>query len=325
MNLPKTSKPGEIPNEEYHYGEEYRNFISSSQLKNYLVSPKYAHYVQQHPRETQTMGMLEGTIYHDLLESKVNKTLFTWVSFDDPPINSRTGKPFGSDTIAYQSELEKFKSEHPGCKVAPVDLLENVKKMVDHLLYEDKDLSPDIMYLIKQGKAEESHFLEYEGGFFKYRTDLRTKTKIIDWKKTTLENPKVENFPSIIIKYGYHISAAMYQFFEAQVTGKWKKFFWVVQENEPPYDFMILDSSEWTWDISRGEVIPKVGALIFLKLLEQHIWCLEHDHYPGYSVFVDPDWKGHRIGTPEVPGWYQKQSTFNFYNNNGKHTTEKAD
>jgi hypothetical protein len=31
MNLPKTSKPGEIPNEEYHYGEEYRNFISSSQ------------------------------------------------------------------------------------------------------------------------------------------------------------------------------------------------------------------------------------------------------------------------------------------------------
>ena len=81
---------------------------------------------------------------------------------------------------------------------------------------------------------------------------------------------------------------------------------------------MIQDSREWTWEIlPSGEVIPKIGAMMFIKLLEQYIICKENDYYPGYSVFVEPNWKGERIGVPRVPGWY-RTSEFNFYNDNNK-------
>jgi len=313
MNLPFVSQPGEIPNEEYHRGEAYRDYISSTSLKHYFISPKYARYCQLHPREKQTPAMLEGTIYHDKMESIVNGTSFNWVSFDEPPINQRTGKPYGSDSQVFQDALNEFMAFNPDQSIAPANVLENVNNMVNEILSGNDVVSRDILYLIKTGKAEQSHFCEYQGGLFKYRTDLKTARKIIDWKKTTLEKPKY--FDKVIIEYGYHISAAMYQFFEHQITGKWKKFFWVVQENEPPYDYMIHDSSQWTWEIlPGGEVLPKIGALAFIKLMEQYLICLERNDFPGYSVFIQPDWKKHRIASVDVPGWFQKQNDFQFYN-----------
>lgn len=319
MILPYISGPSEISNEAYHHSPLYLDYLSSSGLKNYQISPKYARYAQLNPTDKSTPAMIEGTMYHDLLESYVNygdNRAFPWISFNNPPINSKTGNPYGNDTQTYQYALMEFQHANPGKKIGPVNFITNVRDMVGGLLYGDPDLSPDIKKLIKDGKAEQSHFLEHQGGLWKYRTDLKTAKKIIDWKKTTLENPKVENFPSQIIEYGYHISAAMYQYFEFILTGVWKKFFWVVQENEAPYDFMILDASEWTWgDTSDPEaIVPKIGGQVFLKLMEQRLWCLENNQYPGYSVFIKPDWKGHRIGVPEVPGWFLKQNDFNFFN-----------
>jgi len=274
--------------------------------------------MQLHPTDKQTPGMMEGSVYHDLLSSIVNtgsEKEWGWISFDNPPVNPKTGKPYGEDSIAYQTELSLFMDANPDKQVCPPYMIDLARTMVGELRTGNRELSPDIEHLIKIGKAEQSHFCEYQGGLFKYRTDLKTAKKIVDWKKTTLEFPKADQFHHIIIKYGYHISAAMYQFFEHEITGQWKKFFWVAQENEPPYDFMILDSSEWTWEIGRsGEVIPKVGALEFIKLMKQHLICLEQGYWPGYSVFIKPDWKGHRIGIPEVPGWFNKQSSYNFYN-----------
>jgi hypothetical protein len=190
--------------------------------------------------------------------------------------------------------------------------------MVAELRYSNRHLSGDIMTLMNNGVAEQSRFCEYEGGLWKVRFDLETRNKIVDWKKTTLEYPKVDEFPSVIIKYGYHISAAMYQFFDAIISGKWRPFFWVVQENEPPYDFTILDSKEWTWEIERdrgGEqiIIPKVGAMQFLALKDQHLKCLLDNYWPGYSIFIEPNWKNRRIGVPLVPGYY-KGKIINFYN-----------
>jgi|GEM_PF-409559 len=327
MNLPHISLPNEISNEEYHRGEAYREYISSTILKNYRVSPKYARWAQLNPTEKQTPAMMEGSVYHDLLSSLVNKgdeSEWGWISFDQPPINPKTGQPYGENTQAYQTELSMFTRENPGKQICPGYMLQLAQDMVGELLNGSRELSTDIRQLIKIGKAEQSHFLEYQDGLFKYRTDLKTAKKLIDWKKTRLECPRFDQFHKIIIEYGYHISAAMYQFFEHEITGVWKKFYWVAQENEPPFDFMILDSSEWTWEIGRGgEVIPKAGALEFIKLLEQHLLCLEENYWPGYSVFCPPDWKGHRIGVPEVPGWYQKQSSYSFYHKQHKHHDTK--
>jgi hypothetical protein len=319
--LPYISGPDEISNEDYHNGETYREFQSSTHLKHYAISPKYARYTQLNPKFEQTKGMQEGSVLHDYLASLTNYgdlRAFPWISFDEPPINSKTGKAYGKDSDAYTVALSEYLNANPGKVICEQGFIQNVERMVNELLYGNRHLSPDIQFMMKNGVAEQSHFCEYEGGLWKFRTDLKTRNKIVDWKKTTLENPKVEEFPSVIIKYGYHISAAMYQFFDAVITGKWRPFYWVVIENEPPYDFTILDSEEWSWEISRGSdgeqiVQPKVGAHQFLALMQQHLHCISEAYWPGYSIFIEPNWKGRRIGIPSVPGWY-KGRIINFYN-----------
>ncbi|HUV15775.1 MAG TPA: PD-(D/E)XK nuclease-like domain-containing protein, partial [Pelolinea sp.] len=175
-------------------------------------------------------------------------------------------------------------------------------------------LSPTVRYLIKIGQAEQSHFTEYQGQKFKYRTDLKTAKKLVDWKKTKLESPKPSQWEREIMKYNYHISAAFYQFFEFLLTGIWKEFFWIAQESEPPFDFLIHNASQWTYNIdhSDGAIEMNTGAIQMNRLLEYWIICSERKQWSGYSIFLQPDWKGQRIGYPSVPGWYEKQ-TIDFF------------
>lgn len=318
MNLQLTyvSKPGEITNEDYHYEEESRKYYSSSQLKNYLISPKYARYVWLNPEKKDTDALELGSVYHAILESRVNNTPMPYVAFDGP-INERTGKPYGRDTLAYQNGMVEFESENQGALICSNANLLTANIMVDELLKGNDNLSPIVQSFIKNGIAEQSHYIEYQGGLFKFRTDVKTKNLIVDWKTTQLENPKPENFERQIIERGYHISAAMYQFLDHELTGRWRRFYWVVQEKQPPYDFTIIDSSSWTWDIDviNGEqiVVAGPGAIIFMRLLEEHLICLEKGSWPGYHVFIKPDWRGRRIAKPEAPGWY-KAKMMNFIN-----------
>jgi hypothetical protein len=128
-SLPFISGPDEISNEDYHRGEAYKEFVSSSNLKNYLISPKYARYTQLHPKTEQTKAMEEGSVYHDYLASLVNcKNLsaFPWIAFDKPPVNTRTGKPFGKDSQAYIDAENEFLSDNPNKKVCDASTIRMV-------------------------------------------------------------------------------------------------------------------------------------------------------------------------------------------------------
>jgi hypothetical protein len=320
--IPYISGPDEISNEDYHRGPMYRRFISSTGLKNYLISPKYAKWIQENPKPS-TVAKDFGAMYHDLLAGiantgSVDKTKESWHIFE-PPINQKTMESYGKTSKVYQQALIDQQETAQG-KLIDANDYKIALDMVNELLSGDDMISSEIRWLLEMGQAEQSHFIEYLGYGFKYRTDLKTKFKIIDWKTVaSIEDPKPEHFSRTIEKYNYHISAAMYQFLEHELTGIWKPFFWVVQEKEPPYSFTILDSSEWSWEIKKdGDdilVLPKIGAILFLKLMDQYIWCNENKSWPGYSVFIRPDFKGHRIGIPEVPGWYKGQyGELNFYN-----------
>lgn len=318
MKLPFISKPSAITNEDYHNGEQFKEFCSSSMLKLMMVSPKYARYALDHPEKRESEAMSQGSVYHSMLASLTNAGDLS--EFNDeyfifnPPVNPTSKKPYGFNTKAYTEAVE-FEM---ACNEGKLPCSENEKKvaesMIDELLNGNPHLSPTINHMIKIGSAEQSHFLEYQGQKFKYRTDLKTSKKIVDWKKTKSESPKPNKFEREIIKYNYHISAAFYQFFEFILTGKWKDFFWVVQESEPPFDFLIHSTAEWTYNIdhSDGTVEMNPGAIEFNKLLEYWILCCERDQWPGYSIFLQPDWKNQRIGYPAVPGWYNNQS-FEFF------------
>lgn len=317
-DIPYISGPGEISNDIYHHGPEYKDFISSTSLKHYIVSPKYAKWAKDNQQIKDTEAIRFGSIYHDMLASITNYGDLSgferaWALFE-PPVNKTTGQPYGAASKAFNEAYEQAKIEAGGRELCSEAEKREAEYMLNELCGGNKHLSHIVKQFLKNGKAEQSHFLTYQDQGFKYRTDLKTRKIIADWKTTTLENPKVEHFPRQIIKFGYHISAAMYQFFEHELTGHWRKFFWIVQEKEPPYDFTILDASEWTWKINPGgEIVMGIGALEFIRLMEQHILCEENQEWPGYSIFIQPDWKNYRIGIPEVPGYY-KNRDFNFYN-----------
>ena len=317
-DIPYISGPNEILNDDYHNSPEYQDFISSTSLKHYGISPKYAKWARIQPPKEQTPAMRFGTMYHDMLQSIVNtggtdQFNLVWSEFN-PPINEKTGAPYGPASARYQDAYAEQCQAKGVTDLCSKEEIQQVEDMARELRDGSRHLSHIINQFIKNGKAEQSHFLHYQGQGFKYRTDLKTNKIILDWKTTQLEFPKVEQFSRQIIKFRYDISAAMYQFFEFELTGKWRKFYWVVQEKEPPYDFTVLDSSEWTWNVHpSGEVVPGPGAHDFIKLMEQHILCEELQDWSGYSIFIKPDWKNYRIGIPEVPGWV-KQQDFNFFN-----------
>ena len=319
MNLPFTSGPNAITNDDYHNADKYKKFCSSSILKLLMVSPKYARYCLDNPEAKESEAMNQGSVYHSMLASLTNKGDLSEFEKEyfifNPPKNPKTNSSYGFATKAYQEAVESEVASNQGKLPCSEDQKKVAESMIDELLNGNPHLSPTVNHMIKIGIAEQSHFLEYQGQKFKYRTDLKTNKKIVDWKKTKLGSPKPEAFEREIIKYNYHISAAFYQFFEFVLTGKWKDFYWIVQESEPPFDFLIHNSSEWTYQINHSDgctIEMNTGSLMFSKLLEYWILCSERNQWPGYSIFLQPDWKNQRIGYPTVPIWY-KNKMFEFF------------
>lgn len=302
-----------ISNKEYHESEKWKKYISSSVLKRYLRSPRYKKWFDTFGEDSIGFEAAHfGSVYHAVMESYTNTGDMTGFHKEyelfDHPANKKTGEPMGINTIGYKALYEQCENE---CCSDVV--LKQATDMYQSMIH-DPVYGKWIEKKMSIGKAERSYFIDYAGGgFFKVRPDLETKKTIIDWKTCREEYPRVELFQKQIIDMGYHISAAMYQYFIHEETGVWKKFYWVAQEKTPPYDLMVYDSAEWTWDIiSDGEggvtVFPKIGAMMFMDLLETHITCLTTEKYPGYSVFVQPDWRGSKVHRIPVPGWYENKA-----------------
>ena len=312
----------DLSNENYHNSDPYKSFCGSSTLKLMMTSPLFAKYRMDNPEKKESEAMSQGSVYHSMLASLTNKGNLSDFEDEyfifDPPKNPKTGESYGFNTKTYQEALEYYINSNSNKLPCSKDEKKIAENMIDVLLNKNPHLSPQINNLIKIGKAEQSHFLEYQGQRFKYRTDLKTSKKIIDWKKTKPEAPKPENWEREIIKYNYHISAAFYQFFEFILTGKWKEFYWIAQESEPPYDFNILSAQNWTYELSQDQertiVETKIGAEILTKLLDYYILCCERNEWPGYSIFLQPNYLGQRIGFPTVPGWYNNLM-FKFFDN----------
>ena len=315
--------------------------VSSSNLKQLLVSPKWMRYCQLNPEDNRISleNELKGSVYHSMLASITNtggmEDFEKEYTVFDPPINEKTGKPYGYDSIKFMDAYNDFQAANPEKTICSQKEVSLAKTMVEELLHGSKHLSKDINYLIKHGKAELSHLVDFQGKQFKFRPDLETSKKIVDWKTCGFEVPKTENFARQVVKFGYHISAAFYQYFDFIESGIWRSFYWVAQEKEPPFDFNIIDASNWAFEIHSIEkkeslvisessmqfvietptqiAIPNTGAIIFLQLLTEYIHCSENDFWPGYSIFTKPDWRGRRIAKSEVPNW-EKTTNINFFN-----------
>jgi PDDEXK-like domain of unknown function (DUF3799) len=328
FTLPYVSRPDAIPNEDYHNGEQFAAFISSTGLKEYKKSPLWFKYaVENNAGDISKEAQVVGSAYHDYLASiancGTNKLFMDAYAIFEEPVNPSTQKPYGIGTGKYDEAENKARAEHPGKMLITKASLKTIKEMVNHLLYGSKENSSDIRMLLRHGKAERSYFCEYEGAYFKFRTDLSTARKIVDWKTVSVDDLHMDTIIKIINNFGYDISAAFYQFFNHIISGRWKEFYWVFQQKSPPYDFVIVNSAPFTYEFANETINGKrqkivvetnVGARKFHALLDQHIHCVENNYWPGAAVFIPEGTfgvtKGKRIMECELPPYHKKEITF---------------
>lgn len=306
-----------LSNERYHFGEEERQYLSSSQLKWYGRSPRYARHMLDNPLEEKSDALRFGSLFHDLMASVAcaggmwAQGYGAWedsIAVFDPPLNPRTGQCYGPTTKIHTEAYENFLTENAGKQIATaaeVDLAEN---MAHTLLYDSGATSAQVRKLLKWGKPEVSHFIEYEGCKFKWRPDLETPRKIIDWKSVATDDLSEESINRIILRFGYHISSSFYQFFSHEQSGIWKQFYLVLVSKMPPHDCVMVDMCNYGFlyypDVDIVSMGP--GAIEFRQLLDLHIKCTRDGVWPGAETFIPED-DGIRILEIQPPRYYSSK------------------
>ena len=307
-----------LSNEAYHHEAPYSEYLSSSQLKRYTVSPKAFKFALDNPKEEKSDALRFGSLFHDLMancaEHYDNSTaaIAEWlrgIAVFTPPKNEKTGQPYGTTTKAYKEAYEAFMQANECKTIASQEEVDTVLKMNQSLLIDCGATSEQVCKLLKWGKPEVSHFIEYEGCKFKWRPDLETRRKIVDWKTVATDDLSERSINAQIAKFGYDISAAFYLFMEHERTGQWKQFYWVFVSKQPPYDAVLVDASEWTYKHEDGIVLPQVGAIKMKALLDLHIKCTREQSWPGAEIFIPQSDNGMRIMCPTPPAWEVSNAT----------------
>lgn len=295
---------------EYHDPTgEYGEYVSSTALKRYLISPKYFKYRKENPETINSDALKFGSMFHSLMEEIASKDsptegIRTWansLAVFQPPINEKTGQPYGAATKAYKEAYDTFLTGNSGKAIATPEDVVHCHALVNSLLYDCGKTSEQARKLIRWAKeCEISYFYETEDGVkLKVRPDMMTKNKIVDWKTTSLDDLSEDNIAKTIIKYGYHISLAMYQYVLHEIIGIWYAPVLVFVQTQAPYDCAICDICDWCYSI---DGTPNVGALEFERLLKLHQQCVEEDSWSGVESLIPEN--NQAIMKPSVPIWY---------------------
>lgn len=154
---------------------------------------------------------------------------------------------------------------------------------------------PFLSEALKEGKAEQSVFWKDAdtGVLCRARPDWMAQgfvsNMIIDLKSTTDASPV--GFQRSIIKYRYHVQAAMYlDAMESLAGEKIQDFLFAAWEKTSPFANAVYCADTDMIEAGRKE---------YKQLLRQYARCLESDTWPGYSEDVVP------LGLPE---WYKEES-----------------
>lgn len=304
-----------LSNEAYHHGSPYNEYLSSSQLKRYAVSPKAAKFALDNPQEEKSDALRFGSLFHDLMaccaEHYDNGTeaIGQWlrgVAVFEPPTNESRGTPYTPTSKPYKEAYEVFLQVNEGKLIASNEELSLAQKMNQSLLIGSGATSEQVRKLLKWAKATEvSYFYETEDGIkLKVRPDLLTNGKIVDWKTCSLDSLDEDSIARQIIKYRYDVSLSMYQWVLHEIEGKWYTPILVFVQKTAPHDCIMCDISEWCYAYDPDDDFVKlgVGAMEFKKLLDLHTECVKNNKWPGAESSIEADGNT-RIMKPAIPYW----------------------
>lgn len=304
-----------LSNEAYHHEAPYSEYLSSSQLKRYAVSPKAFKFALDNPEEEKSDALRFGSLFHDLMACYAEHSddelaaIKQWeqsMAIFGPPVNKSTNKPYGVTSNPYKEAYAAFLQANEDKLIVSRDEANLAYNMANSLLRDSGATSEQVRKLLKWAKATEvSYFYETEEGIkLKVRPDLLTRDKLIDWKTCSLDSLNEDSIARQIIKYRYDVSLAMYQYVLHAIEGKWYTPILVFVQKQEPFDCVMCDISEWCYQYFPDEdfVKPGVGSMEFRKLLDLHTECVRNNDWPGAESSIEADGNT-RIMKPSVPYW----------------------
>lgn len=277
IEIPLPCYVPDMANDVYH---GLKAFTSSTQIKRYGDTvPAKIHYDETYPPERDESAYALGTLVHTLVLEPHMAANTVAVA---PDVNKRTKDG--------RATLDKFYKDNAG------------KTIVDEIQYEQALLmaqaikdDPTAARLLNGTVNEYSVFWEHESGellkvrfdaanpYYKLLVDIKT-TQVASW----------DEFQRTILKYGYHISAAMYLhgvnactdlLADLDVDG-FEGFAFICVEKEPPYCVACYELSPDFLAIGAGEFDANLDRMITAKATQ----------YPGYTnalrVITPPPWAG---------------------------------
>ena len=304
-----------LSNEAYHRQASYSEYLSSSQLKLYGISPKAAKFRLDNPEKGKSDALRFGSLFHDLMaccaghNGNCTDGLFEWlqgIALFEPPVNESRGTPYTPTSKPYKEAYEAFLEANEGKTIASKDEVLMIQAMASSLILGSGSTSLQVRKLLKWAKATEvSYFYETEDGIkLKVRPDLLTRSKIVDWKTTALDSLDEDSIAKAIIRYGYDVSLSMYQYVIHAIEGKWYVPILIFVQKSEPHDCLMCDISEWCYTYFPEDdfVKPGVGAMKFQRLLKLHTECVKNNSWPGAESSIEADGNT-RIMKPAVPYW----------------------
>jgi len=224
------------PAEEYH--AKAGEYLSSSMLRNFLVSPDYFRRKELgQTKETESSGLLLGTATHvRILEGKdAYQTQFAIGG----PINPRTDKPFGMNTQAWA----RWAAEQ-GRPVLSEDMADKVETMTRSV-----SLNEEAVELLLWGRSEGVARAQYHGMPCQIRIDwLHPEHGIVDLKTT---GGSLNRLHYLIREYGYLQQLAFYQSVLAEVIGEHVPAHLVIVEANEPHRCQVVSFGPESMDRAR--------------------------------------------------------------------------
>lgn len=311
-----------LSNEEYHNAPEYHDYWSSTQLRNYLKGPAVAKEMHDNPEHKETPAMRLGSLIHEMLEYLHNASDFTLSEFEkmhpvfNPPVNPKTGQPYGETTAKYTEAYLTFLETLEGGKTAASK--EDLELCHIHAQNIENNRFLRAAICNPNSIAEASHFHEAFGGQIKlkWRPDLETKNFIFDWK-TISSDLTDDSIRRRILDSGYDVQAAMYQALTYEQSQKWKASIIVWFQTVAPYNIRIDRLNSFAYPVEGGERLDNEvtythGAVQYEKILDAHIYCTTNNTWPGGDISIEADERGNRIHDMTLPE-YMNSKIVEFY------------
>jgi len=282
-----------IGNEDYHNGAELCDYWSSSNLKYMLTTPKKAYFEKSNRDHKQSAALVFGSNMHEFMESKALGVDF-WSTHEVGEVLKKNGDPYtvmNDDCFAYYDVNPTHVSRASADKINAIWGNLKKSKLIRKMLNAGE---PEVTIVDDERKS-------------KVRLDLRLKKQIVDWKTIRPDHFNEKGIVRAIEGYNYDFSAAMYQDHDYKITGIGKQFLWVFIENEPPFDFVVVDATPYVFDYSDGVIIDNCGAKAYNRAMKQYLKCKETGIWGGMNSLIEPDFYGERVLIPSPTPWHNQK------------------